>query len=438
MNDIVLIKTTYLDVTKNTFKCQLILTVMRKKLIVYLFLTGILLGLNPLQVLSQDWPQWRGLNRDSKVTGFQNPQSWPQQLNPTWKVDVGSADATPALVSNKLYVFTRQGNEEILQCLDAVSGNQIWQTDGYAAPTITGPAASHPGPRSSPAVADGKVITLGVAGVISCYDATSGNLLWRNEDYANSYPQFFIGMSPLVTDGVCIAHLGGTGSGQFIAFDLATGNIKWKTAGDAPGYGSPALMNVNGTKICVFQGDAKLVGVDVSNGTILWDYTIPLPTSGRADKSTSPVIDQQKVYFTGFGSGVHAIEITKQGSSFAVNNLWTNSNLNATFNTPVLKDGFLYGLSSTNKLFCINASNGESTWVDDTPIDRFGSIIDAGDVLVALSSKSDLIIYKPSNQEYSPVGLIKVADTPVYAQPILSGKNIFIKDENSIIKYTLN
>ena len=411
---------------------------MKKKLIVYLFLTGILLGINPLQVLSQDWPQWRGINRDSKVTGFQNPQSWPNQLNPTWKVDVGLADATPALVKNKLYVFTRQGNEEILQCIDAVTGNQLWQTDGYIAPTVTGAAASHPGPRSSPVVADDKVITLGVVGVISCFDATNGKLIWRNENFVNAYPQFFVGMSPLITEGVCIAHLGGAGSGQFIAIDINTGNIKWQTPGDAPGYASPALMNFNGTKICVFQGDSKLVGVDVSNGKILWDFTIPLPTSGRADKSASPIIDQQKVYFTGFGSGIHAIEVTKQGTNFVVNKLWSNSQLNTTFNTPVLKDGFLYGLSSTNKLFCVNASNGESTWIDETNIDRFGSIIDAGNVLVALSSKSNLIIYKPSNQAYSQIGLIKVADTPVYAQPILSGKNIFIKDENSIIKYNLN
>lgn len=409
---------------------------MRKKPIVYLVLVGLLLGLYPLQVFSQDWPQWRGLNRDSKVTGFQHPQTWPQNLDPSWEVNVGSADATPALVNNRLYVFTRQGTNETLVCLNATTGEKIWQTEGYAAPTVTGPAASHPGPRSSPVVADGKVVTLGVAGVVSCYDTSNGKLLWRNEEFTNAYPQFFIGTSPLVTDGLCILHLGGSGSAQFLAFDLNDGSIKWQTAGDDPGYSSPTLMTVGDTKICVFQGETELVGVNVSDGAILWKYSTP--SSGRAQYSASPIIDQQKVYFTGLNTGLHSIEITKQGNDFVVNDLWTNSDCNTTFNTPTLKDGFLYGLSATNKLFCVNASNGELAWEDQNPIDRFGSIIDAGDILVALSSKSELIVYKPDSQEYSQLGIIKVADTPVYAHPILSGNNIFVKDENSIIKYMLN
>ncbi|HUU60169.1 MAG TPA: hypothetical protein VMZ50_11545, partial [Phycisphaerae bacterium] len=104
-------------------------------------------------VFAQDWPQWRGSNRDGKVTGFTAPKAWPKALTQKWKTTVGSGDATPALVKDKLYVFARQGADEVTLCLDAASGDELWK-DKYAAQAVTGAAARHPGPRSSPAVAE--------------------------------------------------------------------------------------------------------------------------------------------------------------------------------------------------------------------------------------------------------------------------------------------
>lgn len=390
-----------------------------------------------VSVSAQDWPQWRGANRESILTDFDAPRAWPQELAQSWKVDVGLADATPALVNDRLYVFTRLGNREVLQCLNAATGAQIWQTEGYVAPTITGAARTHPGPRSTPAVADGKVVTVGVAGVVSCHDADSGRLLWRNEDFTNAYPQFFIGMSPLIVDGICVAHLGGPGSGQFIAFELATGDIEWQTAGGGPGYGSPTMITVDGTRQVVFQTETNLVGVDLSDGALLWEIATPVG-EGRTQNAASPIGDQQKVYYTGLNNGVNAIEITSRRNNYVVNQLWTNSEFSTAYNTPVLKDGFLYGMSNQNKLFCINAGNGQTAWEDMTSHAQFGSIIDAGSVLVALSSESNLVVFRPSGESYDEVATIKVADTPVYAHPILSGDRIYIKDENSVIMYTLN
>ena len=161
-------------------------------------------------VFGQDWPQWRGANRDGKVAGFTAPQTWPQALTQKWKMTVGAGDATPALVGDRLYVFVRQGDEEVTLCLSAADGKELWR-DKYAAQAVTGAAARHPGPRSSPAVADGKVVTLGVGGVLSCLDAATGKVVWRNEEFTKAVPQFFTATSPILVDGMCIAHLGGKG-----------------------------------------------------------------------------------------------------------------------------------------------------------------------------------------------------------------------------------
>jgi outer membrane protein assembly factor BamB len=386
---------------------------------------------------AQDWPQWRGINRDGKVTGFKAPQTWPQQLNQTWKVTVGLGDATPALVKDKLYVFTRQADNEILQCIDASTGKQVWQSTGYPAPTISGPPASHPGPRSSVVVSDGKVVTLGAGGNIACFDAANGKLIWKNEDFKGAVPQFFTGMSPLISSGICYAHLGGPQTGQFVAFDLSTGVIKWKVEGECPAYGSPVLMTIDGAKQIVFQEQTKLISFNPSDGKQLWELATPVGT-GRVQNATSPVVDQNKIYYTGLNNGISAIEIKKEGNSFTVNKLWTNPDFSTGFSTPLLKDGFLYGLSNQSRLFCINAITGQTAWKDETPLQNFGSIVDAGTVIIALTSNSNFVVLKPDGQKFNQVALIKLAESSIYAHPILSGNRIFIKDNESLTLFTIN
>ena len=104
---------------------------------------------------SQDWPQWRGINRDSKITGFKAPSAWPAELKMEWKVTVGFGDATPVLAGNKIYLNTRQGDQEVILCLDAATGKELWKYS-YPSIAVTGPSASqHPGPRGTPAISNG-------------------------------------------------------------------------------------------------------------------------------------------------------------------------------------------------------------------------------------------------------------------------------------------
>lgn len=386
-------------------------------------------------VLAQDWPQWRGPNRDGKAAGFTAPQSWPKTLEAKWRKTVGTGDATPALFGDKLYVFTREGDEEVIRCLEADSGQMVWNVR-YKARAVTGAAASHPGPRSSPTVADGKVVTLGVGGILSCLDAASGKLAWRSDALANVVPQFFTAMSPIVADGMCIAHLGGEGEGAVIAFDLATGNQKWKWTGDAPAYASPVLMTVEGTKQLVVQGEKSLAGIAASDGKLLWQ--VPAAPQRRFFvNSASPVVDGSTVIYTGQGAGTRAISIEKGDSGFAAKELWANKQLGTTFNTPVLKDGFLFGLSDRGNFFCLDARTGKTAWTDTARRDRFGAIVDAGAVLVALPSNSQLIAFKPDGKKYEELAAIKVAQSPTYAHPVVAGKRIFVKDRDAVTMFAL-
>lgn len=388
-------------------------------------------------VFAQDWPQWRGTNRDGKLSGFTAPRQWPEQLTQKWKVTVGLGDATPALVGNRLYVFTRQGEDEVTLCLNARSGKELWRNT-YPAQAVTGAASRHPGPRSSPAVADGKVVTMGVGGVLSCLDAATGNLIWRKDPFPKVVPRFFTSVSPIVVDGVAVAHLGGAGNGAIIAYDLATGNEKWRWDGEGPDYGSPVLLTVAGTKQIVTPTEKSIVGIGLADGKLLWQ--LPFVPPGRAYNAATPIVDGQTVIITGAGRGTKAVKVEKQGSGFVTKELWSVPKLAPQFSTPVLKNDLLFGLSDRNKLYCINVRSGQTAWTDATARGSrgFGAIVDAGSCLVVLANDSELIVFKPDGGAYSEIARYKVAETPTYAHPVISGNRVFIKDQDSLTLWAID
>jgi len=126
-------------------------------------------------------------------------------------------------------------------------------------------------------VADGKVFTIGVGGVLSCLNAATGKLVWRKDPFPKVVPRFFTSMSPIIVDGMVIAHLGGQGNGAIIAYDLATGSEKWRWAGESPEYASPALLTVGSTKQIVTLAERNIVGVGVADGKLLWQLPFAPP-----------------------------------------------------------------------------------------------------------------------------------------------------------------
>jgi FOG: WD40-like repeat len=383
---------------------------------------------------SQDWPQWRGMNRDSKVTGFKAPAAWPAELKQVWKVSVGFGDATPVLAGNKIYLNTRQGDQEAILCLDAATGKELWKTT-YAAMAVTGPSASqHPGPRGTPAVSNGKIVTFGASGILSCLDAATGKLLWRKDNPSNAFPAFFTGASPLITDGMCILHIGKMDDGQVVAYDLNSGDEKWKWSGEGPSYSSPSVMTIEGKRLLVVITEKNIMALGLADGKLLWQ--IATPVQQRFYNCVSPYIDGQTIYFTGQGTGMKAIKVEKSGNEYVTKELWSNPAVGAKWNTPILKDGFLYGFTDQKRIYCLNASTGQTAWIDNAVSSDFSTMVDCGSVIIGLTSTNNLMVLKPDGKEYSEVAKYKVADTPIYAFPVISGNSIYVKDAETLMMYS--
>ncbi|HOU96696.1 MAG TPA: PQQ-like beta-propeller repeat protein [Bacteroidales bacterium] len=382
----------------------------------------------------QDWTQFRGPNLDCRVTGFKAPDSWPSELVQVWKVTVGTGDASPVISGNKIYVHTRQGSEETAICLDASTGKEIWKSS-YSSPAVTGPSTSHPGPRSTPAIASGKIVTLGVAGILSCFDAATGKLIWRKDNPENLVPQYYTGMSPLVINNLCIVHLGTKDNGTILALDINSGNEKWKWTGDGPAYASPSVMNIDGKKHIIFVTEKNLISLDLTDGKLQW--SVPAIPQQRFYNCVSPYVDGQKIYLTGLGSGMKALIVEKKGDKYVPRELWNNTTTGAKWNTPVLKDGFLYGFTDTRRIYCINASTGETAWTDQTVHSDFATLNDCGQVFIGLPSTGNLLVFNPSATGYNETAKYKVTETAVYAFPLITNNNIYVKDAETLIMYKI-
>jgi outer membrane protein assembly factor BamB len=422
-------------------------------------LTGFALVLSAFAVLGEDWPQWRGLHRDAKVEGFNAPKTWPKALAKKWSATVGVGVSSPVLVGNRVYAFGRIGDDEVTTCIDAAKGSVLWH-DKYATRAVASPANGYSGPRATPAVADGKVYTLGVNGVVSCLDAESGSVVWRKE--TGEKPRFATSMSPLVAEGKCVVFLG-----SLVAFDAATGDVKWKGPSGTP-YGSPVLMKADGVTQIVTPTEKTLDGVDLADGKVLWQTK--LPTGGYTVNYSTPIIDGQTVIYIspgrGAGGSSTAYKIAKDGAAFKATELWKSTGAYQ-YNTPVLKDGALFGLSPQKNFYCQDAKTGKVLWTDDTSRGEAGGVVSAGSVILAVtgpaspgggakgkgkgkgmgmggkggekaSGDSELVAFEPDRAGYKELAKYKLTPGPGLAYPIITGNRVFVKGNTDVTLFTID
>ena len=382
-----------------------------------------------LAAWAQDWPQWRGPNRDGIAGAFSEPKVWPEKLKLKWKVNVGEGHSSPVVVGGKIFLHTRQGDREVVSCLRPETGQVIWQ-EGYAAPYAMNPAAvGHgKGVKSTPVVADGRICTFGINGILSCFDAKTGKPLWRKEFGS---PDFGTATSPVVDRGLLIAHVGTNGRGALTAFDAQTGAEKWSWKGDGPAYASSIVAELGGTRQVVTQSQHNIVGVSAATGELLW--RIPFSTPYEQNIVT-PVLYRETLIFSGLDNGVMSVKVLKRGSEWVTETVWQNKDVGMYMNSPVVSGDLLFGLSylKRGQFFCLDPRNGATLWTSEGRQADNAAIVDAGSVLFFLTNNAELIVARKSAKGFEPLRKYSVADSPTWAHPVILNSGVLIKDATTL------
>ena len=380
---------------------------------------------------STDWPQWRGPNRDGSISAAL-PNQWPEALKKRWEIPVGSGHASPVVSGTRVVVIARQGEEEIVRALDLASGEEIWRA-AYPAPYVVNSAAHlhGAGPKSTPAVAGGRVFTLGIGGVLSAFDLASGTPIWR-APAPGVLPDYGSATSPLVDGGSVIAHIGGYEKGALTSFDAATGKPRWQWNGDGPAYGSPIIATFGGVRQVIAQTQKFLVGLDASNGALLWH----LPFTTDFDQNAfTPLVFQDLVINAGIDWPLTAIRPKLDGGKWIVETVWTNEQTPMFMSSPVLIGGTIYGLTmrSRGQFVAIDAAGGKTLWNTKGREGENASMLGSPSWLLASTTDGTLVVARANRQKYEEVRRYQLAQSALWAHPAIAGNSIIVKDVDKVI-----
>jgi outer membrane protein assembly factor BamB len=392
-----------------------------------------------------EWPQWRGVNRDGAAT-FSVPASWPDKLNLKWKVDVGIGYAAPIISGDRVYAFSRQGEDEVMRALDAASGKVLWETK-YNATYKPNPAATSKhgtGPKSTPTLAEGRLYSLGMTGVVTAFDAATGKQLWQTQKPAVD-TLYHTGQSPVIDRGLCIVHVGGHNNGALTAFDAVTGAVKWTWTGDGPAYGSPIVVDLAGMRQVITTTQDNLVGVSAATGELLWKR----PFSVRATRNAvTPIVHNppsaggggQVVIVSGLGLPVTGFRVFNKGGQWTSEDVWVNNDVTMDMSTGVVIGNALYGFSARNsgQFFALDANTGQTLWLSEPRQTENAAVVRAGDTWFALNTEAQLIVLRANPKQMEVITRYEVAQSATWAQPVLAGQRVLIKDLSAISLWTLD
>ena len=266
----------------------------------------------------------------------------------------------------RVYQHARQGEDEVLWCLDLKTGAVQWEKR-YAVPYKMGMGGERhgKGPKASPLLDDGRVFTMSITGHLSAWDAGSGKLLWRrnyDSEFGKSRVHWGSSISPIVDGDRVISHFGTDEKGALVALDVGTGDEVWREKTYPPAYSSPLVVKIAGVRQVVAWNKRALVGVDAETGRVLWAY--PMPDDQRNQNMPTPTFHKGRVLLGAEDRGVRSLEPLVKGGVWTVKERWFQGKVALDMSSAVLNGDLLYGFShfGRGRFFCLEPETGKVLW----------------------------------------------------------------------------
>ncbi len=417
-----------------------------------LTITAMLL-VNPAS--SQEWPDWRGNNRDGiwKESGI--IKKFKSNTIPLkWSIPCGSGYSGPTVYGGKVYLtdrITKPEESERVLCINASDGKIIWT---YSYPCPYGGMSYPTGPRASVVISDGRAYSLGTMGHLFCFDANTGSVIWKhdlNSEYQISMPTWGIASTPLVFENKLIIQTGGRKGASVLAVDKRTGKELWRSMDDEISYSAPILIRQAGKPVVVVWTAENLNGLDPKTGKVYWK--IPFNLNMGMGIAT-PVLYKEFLFVSSFYSGSLLVKLSQLNTT--AETIWLRKGeserktdaLHCVINTPLIIDDYIYGVDSYGELRCLNLLTGDRIWEDLTAVkkDRWANIHfirngqqtwmfnEQGELLITeLSPKGLKIISRANLIEPTPGQLNRRGTGVAWSHPAFANRFVFARNDNSLI-----
>tara|TARA_R110002049_G_scaffold27321_2_gene93998 strand:+ start:61412 stop:62710 length:1299 start_codon:yes stop_codon:yes gene_type:complete len=411
-------------------------------------------------VAADDWPQWRGVDRDATLHEANLIETLPGgQLPLDWTVPVGAGYSGPTVAGERVYLTDRGPDDadkeiERVLCFDAATGDLVWDHQ-YEAPYMIGYRA---GPRASVTVHDGKAISVGAMGHMRCLDASTGEVIWSldlDDAYDIRMPNWGITGSPLVYQDLVIQIAAGADGHCVVALDLATGKERWHAIDERAGYSAPILIRQGSQDVVVCWTGESVTGLDPRTGNVFW--AIPMLPRNMPIGVPTPVVQDDKLFVSSFYDGSMLIRIDPNKPK--AEKLWhrvgfdekNTDALHCMISTPIIKGDYIYGVDSYGELRCLDIKTGDRVWESSkaVPRARWATIhtIRDGDREIMLNDRGQLIfatLTPDGYHEHSRAMLIgptrkqlNKRDGVVWAHPAIADGYIYARSDKELVRASL-
>jgi outer membrane protein assembly factor BamB len=385
-----------------------------------------------------DWPQFLGPERAGIYRGPALAGSWPASgPRILWRKPVGAGFAGPVVVQGRVILFHRQGNQEVVESLDAKTGASAWR---YGYPTAyRDDFGFDEGPRAAPVVAGGVVYTFGAEGQLHAVDLAKGTRIWAEDTMKRfGVPKGFFGAagSPLVEGGLVIANVGGEKAGV-VAFDAKTGTVAWTATEDDASYSSGVGATIGGRRSAVFLTRDNLLALDPATGAVQFQRRWRARLAASVNAATPLVIGDLIFVSAEYGPGAAVLRVS--GSTLSA--LWASDEvLSNHYATSVHHDGYLYGFHGRQEfgpsLRAVELKTGAVKW----SLEQFraGSITLVNDRLLILRESGELMLAPATPQAFKPMARAQVLQGSVARPyPALADGILYARNENTLVAVDL-
>jgi outer membrane protein assembly factor BamB len=417
-----------------------------------LIITGVLLVDSPA---FQEWPDWRGSNRDGIWTETGIVKKFKNNTIPLkWSIPCGPGYSGPTVSGGKVYLtdrITKPEESERVLCADASDGKIIWT---YTYPCPYGNMSYPSGPRASVVISDGKAYSLGTMGHLFCFDANTGSVIWKhdlNREYQIRMPTWGIASTPLVFENKLIIQTGGSKGAAVLSLDKNTGKELWRSMDDEISYSAPILVWQDGKPVIVVWTAENLNGLDPKTGKVYWKIPFRL---GMGMGIATPVLYKEYLFVSSFYSGSLLVKLNQETTT--AEKIWLRAGeserktdaLHCVINTPLIRDEFIYGVDSYGELRCLSLETGDRLWEDLTAVkkDRWANIHfiqhgqqtwmfnEHGELLITELSPKGLTIISRAKLIEPTAGQLNRRGTGVtWSHPAFANRCVFARNDNRLI-----
>ncbi len=391
------------------------------------------LVLNLAAIGADDWPQWRGRNRDGIGAEKGLLKTWPKTGPPlAWQATgAGDGYSSFSVVGGKLYTLGARGGTEYVMAFDEATGKKLWEVaNGRRFGNDRGD-----GPRGTPTVAGGHVYAYGASGDLAALEAATGKPVWKVnvlEKFGGSNIQWGLSESPLVLPDRVIVNAGGRGA-SVVALSRKDGSLLWKTGDAEAGYSSAILHEWEGVpQAIVFTGRGGMA-VDARSGQQLWSYD---RASNQTANIATPIARGNKVFFSSdYGTGAGLVELSSAGAGkISAREVYFTREMRNHHASSVLIGDHLYGFSSAI-LTAMKFDNGQVAWRDRSV--GKGSVIFADDRLYLFSEQGMVGLAEANPEKYLEHGRfqIRTGSLPTWTHPVVANGKLFLRDQDALYAY---